>query len=71
MARVLPSSIVSFLKTTYPWLPDHPDPASTRDPGHVIGLLALVDRVPDGNCSPLRNLSPPHHSLAEPRLIPG
>jgi hypothetical protein len=47
MPRVVPSAIVSFLKTAYPWLPDQSVPADPRDPGEVSGLLVLLDRVPD------------------------
>jgi hypothetical protein len=47
MARVVPSSIVSFMKTIYSWLPNDPAPSNPRNPGEVSGLLGLLDRVPE------------------------
>jgi hypothetical protein len=49
MARIFPTSIVSFMKTAYPWLPNDPVPAEARNPVEVSGLLILLVR-------PLMNL---------------
>lgn len=45
MRQVVPSTIISFLEETYPWLKGGQPDSSPRDPGTVHGLLELLNRV--------------------------